>query len=112
MGMPVNGLTEGTGLSSRTLSDWVKFIRQLLGDSVDFNDTMIGGKDIVAEIDETNHRVGGVWVVAGIERTPEKRYFAVEVDSRDAPTICPILCEYVRPGSIIYTNMWNAYKCP
>ncbi|KII66561.1 hypothetical protein RF11_16023 [Thelohanellus kitauei] len=100
MGMPVNGLVEATGLSSKTVSGWVKFIRQLLVDSVDFDDTMIGGKDIVVEIDETKlgkrkyhrgHRVDGVWVVAGIERTPEKRCFAVEVDNRDAPTMCRIL---------------------
>ncbi|KII61178.1 hypothetical protein RF11_11263 [Thelohanellus kitauei] len=121
MGMPVNGLVEATGLSSKTVSDWVKFIRQLLGDPVDFDDTVIGGTDIVVEIDETKlgkrkyhrgHRVDGVWVVAGFERTPEKRCFAVEVDNRDAPTMCRILSEYVRPGSIIHTNTWKAYKNP
>ncbi|KII74920.1 hypothetical protein RF11_07432 [Thelohanellus kitauei] len=121
MGMHVNGVLEATCLSSKTISDWVKFIQKLLGDSVDFDDTMIGGKYIVIEIDEMNlgkrkydrgHRVDGVWVVAGIQRIPENRCFAVEVDNRDSPTMCRILSEFVRPGSIIHTDMWNTYKNP
>jgi hypothetical protein len=52
----------------------------------------IGGAGVIVEIDETKlgkrkyhrgHRVEGVWVLVGIERTKEKRMFAVEVERRD-----------------------------
>lgn len=121
LGTPVNGLVEATSLSSRTITSWLKYTRQILGDFVDFNDTMIGGEGVIVEIDETKlgkrkyhrgHRVDGVWVVAGIERTPEKKCFAIEVEARDAPTMHRIISSYVRPGSIIHTDMWKAYKKP
>jgi hypothetical protein len=74
---------------------------------------------IIVEIDETKlgkrkyhrgHWVEGVWVIAGVERTGEKRFFAVEVADRTAETIKEILDEYILPGSIIYTDCWKSYN--
>lgn len=121
IGTPIGGLIEATGLSSATVTSWGRYIRQLVGDSIEFNDTLIGGEGVIVEIDETKmgkrkynrgHRVEGVWVVAGIERTPEKRCFAIEVETRDAATMHRIISTHVKPGSIIYTDMWKSYKTP
>ena len=35
--------------------------------------------------------------------------FAVIVEKRDAWTLIPILCRFVRPGSIIISDCWKAY---
>ena len=57
-------------------------MQQLVADSLDFDNCIIGGEDIIVELDETNlgkhkyhhgHHVEGVLVVGGIERTQEKK---------------------------------------
>ncbi|KAI8373361.1 hypothetical protein BD560DRAFT_489266 [Blakeslea trispora] len=76
-----------TGLSFPTVRtlyfDWLQMIQEDLSSS----DCRIGGVDfqgnpIIVEIDESKfgkrkynrgHRVDGVWVVGGVERTPERR---------------------------------------
>jgi len=78
----------------------------------------IGGPGIIVEIDEskfgkrkynTGHRVEGVWVIGGVERTPERRVFLVAVENRNADTIKALILRYVAPGSIIHTDCWAAY---
>ena len=96
---PVSGLIEATSLSTKTICEWTGFIRQLHSESIESNSMKIGGKGIIVEIDEMKlgkrkynrgHRVEGVWVIAGIERTIEKRMFAGEVE-RDAGTIRAVI---------------------
>src|SRR5262249_23966280 len=55
------------------------------------------------------HRVDGVWVLGGVERTPERKMFAVAVPNRSSETLQNIISEYVRPGSIIHTDLWRGY---
>jgi transposase-like protein len=121
MKMPVSGLLDATTHSSTTICEWTKFIRQLCGESIHPETMRIGGPGIVVEIDETKlgkrkyqrgHRVEGVWVVAGVERTKEKKIFAVEVKDRSMETMRNVLNEYVRPGSIVYTDCWKSYVGP
>lgn len=90
--LPVLGLKDALDLSSKTICEWSHFIRQLLGSNVEEIEMQIGGPGIIVEIDETKlgkrkynkgHRVEGVWVVVGIERTKEKKMFAVEVENRN-----------------------------
>ncbi|KCZ81182.1 hypothetical protein H312_01392, partial [Anncaliia algerae PRA339] len=87
-------------------------------DSLDFSDVKIGGDQVVVEIDETKlgkrkynrgRVVDCVWVVGGIERTPEKKCFLVEVPDRSAETIEKIISLYVLPGSIVYTDCFKSY---
>ena len=82
-------------------------------------DNMIGGDEIIVEIDESKfgkrkyhrgHRVEGCWVVGGRERTEDRRMFAIRVDDRSAETLLDIIVRYVRPGSIVYTDCWKGYK--
>jgi transposase-like protein len=77
-----------------------------------------GGEGIIVEIDEwkfgkrKNHRghhVEGVWVVGGVERTPDRKVFITAVQDRTSKTQLDIIRVHVKPGSIIYTDMWKGY---
>ena len=76
---------------------------------------------------QRGRRVEGCWVFGGVERLEpdsdnpfqEESFsgdkcrmgnaFAVIVEKRDARTLIPILRRFVRPGSIIMSDMWMAY---
>ena len=51
-------------------------------------------------------------MVVGVERTPERKLFLVQVENRSAETINEILRQHVRPGSIPVTDMWRGYLPP
>ena len=69
--------------------------------------------------------VDGLWVFGGTERVTGNS-FLVEVDSRDAQTLVPIIIRFIRPGTTIltfdnnsnvfpfqgvsYTMIWRAYS--
>lgn len=117
--MPINGIKNTSSVHSEAITAWSQFIRQICADCVEFNDVVIGGPGIIVEIDETKlgkrkyhrgHRVDGVWVVAGVERTSNKRVFLIEVEDRSTETITAILKTHVLRGSIIYTDGWAPYK--
>lgn len=55
------------------------------------------------------HRVEGVWVVGGIERTEERRCFLVVVEDRTQETLLKIIKDNVAPGSIVHTDYWRGY---
>lgn len=116
--LPSEGLKTTLKLSSKTVCDWAGFLRQLVGNSVNEIELQIGGDGVVVEIDETKlgkrkyhrgHYVEGVWVIVGIERTVEKKMFAIEVVSRDQATIEDVLRKYLCEGSIVHTDCWKAY---
>ena len=77
------------------------------------------GDRIIVEIDESkfgkrkNHhsqRVEGVWVLGGVERTNSHKTFLAVVPRRDAQTLTEVICQFIRPGSLIYSDMWRAYN--
>ena len=47
-------------------------------------------------------------MLGGIERGTDKM-FLVPVPQRDSATLIPIVQQYVRPGTTIYTDLWRAY---
>lgn len=68
------------------------------------------GNPIVVEIDESKfgkrhgnkgHRVEGVWVVGGVERTPDRKVFLVTVPNRTADTLKKIIDHFVLPGKLV-----------
>jgi transposase-like protein len=78
----------------------------------------IGGPGIVVEIDESKfgkrkhnrgHRVEGVWVVGGVERTDKRKVFLITVERRNMAVLERVITRYVRPGSIIHTDCWRGY---
>lgn len=72
----------------------------------------------MVEIDESKfgkrkyhkgHRVDGVWVFGGVERTPERRIFVCSVPDRTENILLPILKQHVEEGSIVHSDCWSAY---
>jgi hypothetical protein len=109
------------GLSHNTITDWCGFYRDLLGQDIEFTtrNEKIGGPGIVVEVDESKfgkrkyhrgHKVEGVWVIGGVERTASRSLFVAVVPDRSALTILDLLTYYVQPGSIVYTDCWKGYR--
>jgi len=114
-------IVEMTGFHHNTVKLWTDRFREAITMDIQaFGDeNMIGGDEVIVEIDESKfgkrkyhrgHKVEGVWVVGGRERTEERRMFAVIVDDRSAATLLDVITKYVRPGSIIYTDCWKGYQ--
>ena len=53
--------------------------------------------------------VEGHWVFGGTEWIT-RNSFLIEADKRDAQALLPIK-NYIRPGSIIYSDEWRVYTC-
>ena len=82
---------------------------------------IIGGPGVIVEVDEAKfgkrkdnrgHYVEGVWIFGGVERTEERKVFAVKVDDRSRATLTGIIQQHVLQGSIIYSDMWRGYSGP
>lgn len=108
-----------TGHCSDIVTDFMNHFRNLVANSLDEETIQIGGLNIEVEIDETKmgkrkynrgHRVEGVWVVGGVERTEARRVFIVKVENRNADTLSAVIERYVAPGSIILTDLWRGYN--
>jgi transposase-like protein len=107
------------GHSDKTVTQLVADANDMVSNMLNVENTKIGGQGIIVEIDETKlakrkynrgHRVEGVWVVGGVERTPARRLFAVPVETRDATSLRNVIEEHVLPGSIIHTDCWKGYN--
>lgn len=107
-----------TGKNKETICVYYKYFRELISKNITLEDTKIGGDGVIVELDESKlgkrkynrgHRVEGVWVFGGVERTPERRTFFVPVETRDAETLLNVIEQHVLPGSIIFTDMWRGY---
>ena len=107
-----------TGHNPNTISNFMGHCRDLVMESLDEEDEIIGGPGIIVEIDESKfgkrkynrgHRVDGVWVLGGIERTDAKKVFVVPVPDRSLRTLLDVISVRVREGSIIYTDLWRGY---
>jgi transposase-like protein len=108
-----------TGHASGTVTTFFKHFRRLVASTLDESDAQIGGLNIEVEVDETKlgkrkynrgHRVDGVWIVAGVERTEDRKVFMVKVQDRTAETLLDIISRHVLPGSIVYTDMHRGYS--
>jgi transposase-like protein len=113
-----NSLVNITKHSTITITTYYNYLRDLISFTIEKQDRKIGEKDIIVEIDESKfgkrkynrgHKVEGVWVLGGIERTPEKRVFVITVPNRNEVTLLHAISQYVYSGSIIYTDMWKGY---
>ena len=66
------------------------------------------GQPIIVEIDESKFgkrkynkgkRIDGVWVVGGVERTPERKVFLLTVPNRNQNTLKLIIDTFVKDGN-------------
>ena len=101
--------------------NWFNFCREICSEILDDDDDggQVGGKDVVVEIDESKfgkryqHKgraVDGVWVFGGIEAENKKKCFFEVVDRRDAETLIGVIKRRIKPGSIVISDCWKAYK--
>jgi hypothetical protein len=106
------------GFGEHTVTEFFVYLRELVADSLEEEDIVIGGEGIVVELDESKfgkrkynrgHHVEGVWVFGGVERTPERKVFLTMVEKRDAHTLRSIILKHVHPGSILVTDFWRGY---
>jgi transposase-like protein len=81
--------------------------------------SLIGGKDIIVEVDESKfgkrkfqrgHHVEGVWVLGMVERTKERKIKLTVVDDRSKLTLQEKLRSNINMESIIYTDGWKGYN--
>ena len=76
------------GLSSATLADYGRYARQLVMNAID---------ESIVEVDESkfsrrkykrgHHVASKKWIFGGIERTPERKFFAIVVDGQSTETL-------------------------
>lgn len=104
--------------SPNTIVEYYGYFRQLVADSLDEEDWTIGGEGVIVEVDESKfgkrkynrgHRIEGAWVIGGIERTPEAKFFVEVVERRDNETIANVLSKHLLPGTILHTDCWKGY---
>ena len=90
--LPIKQFKECIGQSTATITEWTYFIRQLVGESIEPNTMITRGPGIKEEINEIQmgkrkshrgHLVEGVWVACGVTRTPEKKFFFIDVKNRN-----------------------------
>uniref|UniRef100_A0A0G4IFX7 ISXO2-like transposase domain-containing protein n=1 Tax=Chromera velia CCMP2878 TaxID=1169474 RepID=A0A0G4IFX7_9ALVE len=130
LGVSFGGVVTASGTCIQTVAHWFRIFRRVIVEDMEVfgwsslsphSSYLIGGPGIIVEIDESKfgkrthnrgHRVEGVWVVGGVERTKERRFFAVPVSDRNETTMREIIKKYVHPESILYTDMWKAYTKP
>jgi ISXO2-like transposase domain len=107
-----------TGHSKQAVTNFIAAFQDLVGCAIDSDDTVVGGENVVVEIDESKfgkrkynkgHSVEGVWVLGGVERTSNRLMFAQVVQKRDAKTLMEVISRHVASGSIVHTDLWKAY---
>ncbi|CAB9504074.1 Inherit from opiNOG: protein Hydra magnipapillata [Seminavis robusta] len=109
------------GWNSDTATRWLKWCRKMAQEIVvsqPHQNNMIGGNNIIVEIDESKfakrkyhrgRRVKGSWVLGMVERTQQRRMVLLVVADRTRKTLEHAIMTFVHPGSTIHTDMWKGY---
>lgn len=101
--------------SRQTAVDWNSFCREVVIFGSFQTNLIIGGPNIIVEIDESKlgkrkynrgHRVEGQWVFGGVERVSGK-CFMLPVPDRSRNTLVALIKKYIKPGSIIISDCWK-----
>jgi transposase-like protein len=99
-----------TDQSHNIIVKYIKIFRDLIIKTLKEDDMIIGGKDIIVEIDESKFKKNeDFWIVGGIERTEKKKCFFVIANDRSQQTLKKIIKKHVRPETMIYTDSWKGY---
>lgn len=120
-----------TGYDPKTITKWRRVIQEMMAideQSLPDEERMLGGPnwldgtDAEIEMDESKfakikygygHPVTAGWVYGLIERRRGDvmgKFVAFAVDDRSAETLEAIWSAYIRPGSIVYSDMWKGYR--
>lgn len=104
-------------LSPNTAVDWDMFCRETCCTVVYKDRQQLGGDDVIVQIDESKigkrkyhrgHFVEGQWVFGGIEQGSRKCFIEC-VEKRDEDTLVPLIKQWIRPGTTIYSDCWKGY---
>lgn len=106
------------GWSKVTVIDWCNMLREICEHHLMNNIRMIGGQNIIVEIDESKffHRKyhrgewhEGFWVFGMVERGNSASAIAMPVANRDAATLIPLIANRVLPHTTIFSDQWRSY---
>jgi hypothetical protein len=115
-------ISDTTGVSLSVIYKIVKLIRSRIGDYFGRNPILIGGPNVIVQIDESKFNFNvkahrgvapseAIWVFGIVDTSfkPARGYMQV-VAHRDRETLCEIIQRVVRPNSIIHSDEWMAYS--
>ena len=90
--------------STQIIIDFTGFYRQLIIISLDEDDDIIRGSDIVVEIDKSKfgkckynkkYHIEGVWIISDIERTIERKIFVSIIKDHTSETLLNVISKHV-----------------
>lgn len=107
-------------LSEKTLVDWYNLCREICIESnlASENRPVLGGEKKVVELGESKlgprkyqrgKTVEGQWVFGIVELDSQNSFF-LPVEKCDQNTLCSIIRQYIKPGTIILTDYWKVYN--
>ena len=112
-------IAQALGYDEKLLKRFVKKLHKTAKKSFYDFIPQIGGEGIIVEVDESKfgkrkyhrgHRVDGVWVLGLVERTTARKMILIPVIKRDSATLTSLIFQYVKPGSIIFSDGWKGYN--
>lgn len=119
-GTPTNKAAKEYSCDQSCVSKWYKKFQNFAVNAYDaFENTPIGGVNVVVQIDETcivkrkSHQ-GRIlryqkWIFGGVELGNHNNFFFQIVENRSRDSLLQIIQEKIRPGSIIMSDMWRGY---
>lgn len=117
--VPVTSATCFCDVSDQTACSYYSYFENLIADLVAEHHEKIGGPGVIVEISKSKfgerkyhrgHRVIGTKLIAAIERTNQKRFFAIPVDDYSKDTIYFIIKNNIECGSILYTDLKKSFE--
>jgi hypothetical protein len=120
------------GLSEHTIVNWANIFREVCCADLITMDLRIGGPGVIVEMDESNlnkkpkHNIGSAWhmneqwVWGAVERNNSSKFVAmflphhlntngILIADRRRSAILPQILKWIKPGSVIYSDMCSAY---
>ncbi|CAL4169371.1 unnamed protein product, partial [Meganyctiphanes norvegica] len=109
--------SEQVSITCATIVDCYSFFREVCEVYFKTNPIQLGGPGIIIEIDvfclseKSKHKLPDVWVLCIVDNncSPSVGYMEI-VEPKDFTDHFPIIHKVVRPGSIMHTEVWRAYR--
>jgi transposase-like protein len=112
-------VSKQVGVSTHTIVDWFKVLRELCADSLLNSEETLGGHGKIIEVDEMKlgkrkfnrgKRVDGQWIFGMIERDNDPfKCGLIAVADRSELTLRPIIEGKVMPGTLVISDCWKSY---
>ena len=91
-----------TSYSSITIEKYINIFRELMINSLQEDDFLLGEDRIICEADES--LFNNFWVMGIVKRTKEKKCYFEIVKDRNTSTLRQIIKDYIKPKSIVFTD--------